>query len=410
MHSVEERQLANGGRVLLIAREGGLAAIHALFRAGSLWDPPGRAGLGHCLEHMLFKGSRRSSGLELSQRFTRLGAFPQGETTPDETFFTLLVPRRNAAGALAALAELVGEPALDPGALEREKQIIRGEIRGVRDDLRWWLTSQLLPEAVYGGHWAGYPVTGLPETVRSLTVTDLEQQHRQFFHGQNLILAVVAADPEALWPEVEATFGALPAGPPAQPPPVPSLAQVAHGRREERRDAEMACLALGWRLPVVPEEELPALDLAVSILGEGTQSMIFAALRERQGMAYDAGAFRQRSRLADFAAVHAQVDAESVEPAVALIRQLVAATGHGVEDDAVAAVRSLAETAALEGFESSANLASWYAAQVARGRRLESPMDRAGRLRSVTAAEVSAAARRYLDPDDFAFALVGPPV
>lgn len=408
MGRVEERRLANGARVLLVPRAGGLAAVHALFRVGSLHDPPERAGLCHCLEHMLFKGSRRTPGVEMSRRFTLLGAFPQAETMPDETFFTLVVPRRRAGEALGALAELVGEPALDPGDLEREKQVIRGEIRGARDDLRWWLLSELLPQAVFGGTWAGFPVTGTPESVAALTVADLREQHRRLFHGGNLVLAVVAAEPAALWPEIAASFGALPGGPPAAAPAVPGLARVPHGQCRVQREAELAALALGWRLGAVPEADLPALDLAISVLGEGTQSLIVARLREEQGMAYDAGAFRQRSLLADFAAVHAHVDPAGVEAAVALIRDLVAATGRGVDEGAVAAVRALAETAALEGSESSAHLASWYAAQAARGRRLESPLERAERLRAITGEQVAAAARSYLDPDDFAFALAGP--
>lgn len=408
MSAIAERHLANGARVLLIDRPGGLAAIHALFRAGSLYDPPGREGLSHCLEHMLFKGSRQTPGVAMTQRYTLLGALPQGETTPDETFFSLLVPRRNAGPAMAALAEMIGDPALDPGDLEREQQVIRGEIRGVRDDLRWWVVSELLPQAVFGGTWAGYPITGTPDSIAALTVADLRAYHQRHFHGGNLVLAVVAAEPETLWPEIAATFGQLPGGTAASPPALPSRGVVPHGRQVYQREAEMTALALGWRLPVVPEEDLPALDLAVSVLGEGSQSLIVAALREQQGMAYDAGAFRQRSLHADFAAVYAQVDPASVEPAVAVTRELVAALGRGVDDEAVAAVRAMAETAALEGSESSSNLASWYAVQALRGRRLESPVQRAERLRGITGAEVAAAARRYLDPDDFAYAQAGP--
>ncbi len=406
MTEVAERRLDNGVRVLLIPRSGGLAAIQALLRVGSLHDPPGQEGLSHCLEHMLFKGSRRTSGVEMSRRFIRLGALPQAETMPDETFVSVQVPRRHAGQALGLLAELLGEPDLDPEDLEREKQVIRGEVLGIRDDLRWWLLSELLPRAVFGG-WAGYPITGGIDTVVTLSVADLRRHHNTWYHGGNLVLAVVAEEPAALWPGIVATFGALPGAAPAVVAPV-SAAGTGYGRLIERRPAELATLALGWRLPPVAEADLPALDLAISVLGEGTQSLIVSHLRGMRGMAYDAGAFRQRSLLADFAAVHAQVDPASVEAAVDLIRELVAAAGHGIDEEAVAAVRALAETAALEGSESSMHLASWYAAQAARGRRLESPTQRAERLRSVTGEHVAVVARRYLDPEHYAFALVGP--
>lgn len=406
-HHVEAGRLGNGARVLLIQRDSGLTAIHALLRAGSLSDPPGQEGISHCLEHMLFKGTVNTPGVALSERFTLLGALPQAETTPDETSFSLLVPARNAGPALGALAEMLAEPELHPAAVAVERDVIRGEIRGNRDDLRWWLVSELLPQQLFPGVRAGYPITGTPESVAGFTRARLVAHFRRVCHGGNLVLAVCGPQPpEQVLPLVEAAFGRLPPGPPA--PLVPLAPTGAYGRAEAHRHTDLAAVALGWRLPVVPAGVLPALDLSVSVLGEGTQSMLFSALRAQRGVAYDASAFRRRSLLADFVAVQAQVDPGSVVTTVGLIRELVAAIGRDVDVSALVAVRALAETAALEGAESASNLASWYAVQAARGRPLESPVERAAALRRVTAGAVADAARTYLDPGRYAYAAVVP--
>lgn len=121
--------LADGTELLMASRPGAdTASLRVVVRSGASHDPPGKEGLAHLVEHLVFHGSQDLPGPEFRTRVAAAGGRLNAHTVSQATVYMLDAP----AGAFAPLARdflrMVTSPMLPGGKrLERELGIIRTE-------------------------------------------------------------------------------------------------------------------------------------------------------------------------------------------------------------------------------------------------------------------------------------------
>src|SRR3990167_490115 len=88
-------------------------------RVGGRYESADRAGISHFLEHLLFKGTRRRSCEELKQQIEGVGGSLNGFTAEEFTCYTVKVPHRYTRLAIAVLADMIRQPRLTAGDMEK---------------------------------------------------------------------------------------------------------------------------------------------------------------------------------------------------------------------------------------------------------------------------------------------------
>src|SRR6202048_3723431 len=84
----QARTLANGLKVVVIEDHAApVAQVHLWYRFGALDETPGKPGLAHALEHMMFRGTRALSSAGLDDMTARLGAEVNAQTENELTQF-----------------------------------------------------------------------------------------------------------------------------------------------------------------------------------------------------------------------------------------------------------------------------------------------------------------------------------
>lgn len=282
------RTLGNGLEVLVREdREHPLVSVQLWVKAGSLHEGEWTgAGLAHCLEHMLFKGTWKRSAAEISQHIQQLGGYVNAYTTFNRTVYYIDGLAAHAEDYLEILADMARHSKLDAADLEKEQEVIRREM-AMYDDDPGSVVQDLLQSTAFRQHPLRQPVIGHRAVFDQVRQPDLAAFHRRQYVPNNCFVVITGAiDPQDALAAVERQFGEWQRAPYETPRPPAEPAQ--HGLREARRNfaTELTRVMLGWQVPGEGHEDKPALDVLAFLLGAGRSSRFYQELREKRGIAH----------------------------------------------------------------------------------------------------------------------------
>jgi len=401
--------LPNGIPVIIQEhRTADVAALQLWVRAGGRDEAAAELGLAHYLEHMLFKGTATRPAGFIEREVEGVGGRMNAGTSWDYTFYHTVLPAKQVVPAIEMLADVGVNASLEAGLLEAEKQVVLEEMRLNDDSPRRYLVRQLF-SAAYEGHPYGRPVIGRAELISALSRDTLVSFYRRHYVPEMFALVVVGAvNPDEVLRVARATLGALPrSGGGRLPPPPPPPARAA--RIDAVRPGGQAHLGLAWQAPRLDHADTPALDLLMTILGRTKASRLVASLRERQGIVSAIGSSLSAMEGAGLVMITAQLEPEQLARAETEILGEI----RRVRDGGVTATElKRAITAAEVDHEFDTETAEGRARAYGRAEtiwRLEEELRYVDRIRSITAAHVQAAARRYLDLERYARVALVPP-
>jgi zinc protease len=401
--------LPNGIPVIIQEhRASDVVALQLWVRAGGRDEAAPELGLAHYLEHMLFKGTATRPAGFIERDVEGVGGRMNAGTSWDYTFYHTVLPARRMVSGIEMLADVGVNASLEEGLLEAEKQVVLEEMRLNEDNPRRFLVRQLFATA-FEGHPYGRPVIGRAELITALSRDTLVSFYRRHYVPEMFTLVVVGAvNPDEVLRVARATLGTLPRGGarrlPTPPPPAARSARV-----ETVRPGGQAHLGLAWQAPRLDHGDTPALDLLMSILGRTKASRLVASLRERQGLVSSINSSLSAMEGAGLVMVTAQLEPEQIPRAEAEILSEI----RRVRESGVTAIElRRAITAAEVDHEFSRETVEDRARAYGQAEtiwRLQEELIYVDRIRSVTAAQVQAVARRYLDPERYTRVAVVPP-
>ena len=285
---VERTVLPNGLTLILKPdRSAALSSVQVWVKTGSVHEGAHLgAGLSHYLEHMLFKGTSRRAGREISATVQAHGGYINAYTTFDRTVYYIDLPSEHTAVAIDILADAVLHSTLPAEEVAKEKEVILREIAMTRDDPdnRLWDT---VFSTSFREHPYRQPIIGHRDVFSEVTRDDLWSYYKSRYVPNNLVVVVVGdIDVAATREAVAAHFG-----PPARvrlaPVLVPNEPPQLAPRSEHRgEDVEITRAVLAWPIPGLAHEDAPVLDLLATVLGHGDSSILWHDVREKAGLVH----------------------------------------------------------------------------------------------------------------------------
>jgi predicted Zn-dependent peptidase len=275
--------LPNGVRVLVQPMPHlATAQVSVYLGIGSVHEPRQLSGIGHVVEHMVFKGSRHRDARRINLDAERLGADLNAHTDKDHTAFHLRGLATDAPEFVGQLADLVRHPTFPEDEFARERQVLLLEYTEDEED-PMSAAFRLFDRACWGLQPAGQPVIGSRRNIERFDRAALLAHVRQGFCGRRAVVAVAGGvDVDAVLRAAEAAFGDLPAGDAATWP-----APAFHGGVRARRLAGSSQVhaVLGFPIPGRETGDLLA-PVAATLLGEGMSSPLMDRIREQRGLVY----------------------------------------------------------------------------------------------------------------------------
>jgi zinc protease len=395
---LETARLANGLEVVLVRNPQAPIVSTALFyRVGARDEPPGRSGLAHFLEHMMFKGSERYGPGEVDRRTQALGGANNAFTSHDLTAYWFSFAADRWREALAVEADRMRGLRLDRAEIDAEREVILEEIAMYEDD-PWDALGMAVERALFGEHPYGRPVLGARDDLRRIGRDELADFHARSYRPDRAVLVLAGALDGAALAAVEEAFGAIPpggGGRPATGLPAPPAGEA----RVELRKGELTRLLVALPVPPTGAPGHADLRLAATLLADGRASRLQRALVDEGQLCLGAAVALSESAIAAFVAVSADLLPGSPvgEVEKRLRDELARLREEPIPEAELARARQVffADWVhALERIHEQAIAAGFAAALFDLGQ----PDRLLAEIAAATPESVGAAARRWLDP------------
>lgn len=400
-------ELGNGLKVYVI-EDRKAPVVHEVlwFKVGSKDEVAKRTGFAHLFEHLMFKGSAHLPDGLSDQLLEAAGGWSNAFTSNDMTVY------QNVAGAnfleqvlwieadrVAGLLET-----FDEAKLANQREVVLNERRQSYENQPYGMAELLLQESLWpkdhGYHWS---TIGYPADLRAAQVSDVAAFFKTYYVPNNATM-VIAGDVKFAEVKrlVEKYFAWMPRG---AEPARPRYAEPAPLRKEIVRTAtdevQVPRVYLAWRGPKIFSADQPAMDLALTILGEGKSSRLYERLVYDEKIAQEVDAGLDAGELGGMVTIEA-----TAKPGVSP-RRLIAEISEEVKrlsqqaPDAVALERSknAYESAFLSGLESTLQRAIALASYDVQAKDPEFFAKDLARYRAVTAEQVREVVAKYLQPN-----------
>jgi zinc protease len=377
------------------------------YKVGSADETPGKSGLAHFLEHLMFKGTAKHPAGEFSQTVLKIGGNENAFTSVDYTGFFQRVPRDQLGKMMEFEADrMTGLVLKDENVLPERDVVLEEYNMRVANNPEARLNEQIMA-ALYLNHPYGRPVIGWHHEIEKLDREDALAFYHRFYAPNNAILVIAGdTDEKEVRPLAEQTFGKVAAQPaiparrirPQEPEPVaPRTVTLADPHVEQ---PTMKRYYLVPSAATAAAGESPALDVLAQLMGSGSNSYLYRALVVDHPLAVSAGAAYQGTSLdaTQFSiAVSPRqgVEFSTVEQVVDRVIAEIAQNPVPAEDLERVKTQLIAE--AIYAQDNQATLARWYGGGLTTGMSIEDIRSWPDRIRAVTAEQVRAAAQKWLD-------------
>ncbi len=162
------------------------AAIGFFVRTGSRDETTKESGVSHFLEHMMFKGTKKRSSLDITYELGNIGAQANAFTSEENTvYYASIVPEY-----FSQMQELLSDmlrPALDPAEFDMEKKVILEEIALYQDRPQFYLFENAFRE-YFGTHPAGNSVLGTNASISDLKRDEMMSYFEKRYSPSNIVL------------------------------------------------------------------------------------------------------------------------------------------------------------------------------------------------------------------------------
>lgn len=405
-NDVSSFHLENGLEVVVIPDHRAPVVTHMLwYHVGSADEEPGKSGIAHFFEHLMFKATKTYPAGEFSRKVAEIGGQENAFTSYDYTAFYQQLAPQALEMAMTYEADRMENLILNDEVVKTERDVVLEERRSRVDSNPSSLLSEEVNATLYQNHPYRMPVIGWLHEMEKLNLTDALAFYQKYYTPNNATLVVSGdVDSATVKALAEKIYGKVPRR--AEP-----------GKRERPQEPEQntkRTVSLAdprvsqpsfqkmWLAPSYTNAkpgEAEALDLLSEILGGSARSRIYQTLVVKDGSAASAGAYYQGSSLDDgsfgvYGSPRGDATLKDVENGIDA--QVARIIKDGVTEDELEKARNRFLKSVIFARDSQTGMARIYGSTLSTGQTIKDIEEWPDRIKAVKVQDIQDVAKRYL--------------
>ena len=298
--SVRRSVLPSGVRILSEHVPGSQSvSVSFSVAVGSRDETNNHFGSTHFLEHLLFKGTKTRSAMDIAVAFDSVGGSSNASTGKEHTSYYAKVQDKALPIAVEVIADMLTSSLIDETEFENERPVILEEL-AMNDDDPQDVVHEAFSTAVLGDHPLGRPIGGTIETISAVSRAAVWEHYQNNYRPQDLVVAAAGSvDHQELIKLVEQGLSIAGWDLGLQAKPVPrrllNPAKISRGSKLNviHRPISQVNIMVGSEGLYVDDPRRYAMGVLNTVLGGGMSSRLFQEIREKRGLAYSVYSFNQ---------------------------------------------------------------------------------------------------------------------
>ncbi len=290
---VEKFKLDNGLTVLIHEDHSlPIVSYHQWYRVGSRDEKPGRTGLAHFFEHLMFKGTEKFKGQDFDRLVQANGAQNNAFTSRDYTGYYMNLPSDKLELVVDIESDRMRNLIFNEQEIKSEREVVKEERRYRVENSVFGILDEATYSTVFKVHPYRWPVVGYMKDLNAATMDDLKEFYRVFYAPNNAVIVVAGdVDVAATKAMIKKYFAKIPSQPlpekkfPAEP--------IQTGERSVRltKDLQSPVFGVAYQAAKAGDPAAYAMDLLSNILSHGPSSRLYRRLVYREQVATDVSAW-----------------------------------------------------------------------------------------------------------------------
>ncbi|MFZ3567744.1 M16 family metallopeptidase [Streptomyces sp. BH097] len=352
--TVRKTTLPNGLRIVTETLPSVRSATFGIWaHVGSRDETPTLNGATHYLEHLLFKGTKKRSALDISAAIDAVGGEMNAFTAKEFTCYYARVLDTDLPLAIDVVCDMLTGSLIEEEDVDAERGVILEEIAMTEDDAGD-VVHDLFAHTMLGDTPLGRPVLGSVDTINALSRNQITRFYKKHYDPTHLVVAAAGnVDHNKVVRQVRAAFDRA-----GVPQDLAAPVAPRGGRKTLRtagrmellgRKTEQAHVILGMPGLARTDDRRWAMGVLNTALGGGMSSRLFQEVREKRGLAYSVYSYTSGFADCGLFGVYAGCRPSQVHDVLKICRdELDQVAQHGISDDEISrAIGQLAGSTVL---------------------------------------------------------------
>ena len=402
---MEKITFDNGLRIILEKIDQAKTCSMGIWVAsGSRWENEETAGASHFIEHMLFKGTKSRSALDIASQIDELGGTLNAYTTKEYTCFYLRALTDHVTTAFDILADMFTNSKLDEKDISTERGVVLEEL-AMYEDSPEDLCSDIFYENVFCDDMIGRNILGTRENISSMTADTLIRQMNDCYVPERTVIAFCGNfDRDTVLEMCEKYFGSMKnTGNPLE------FTQPCYHKSFVtcKKPFEQNHIILAFPGVSSLDERRFALSLVCTAMGGSSSSRLFQRLREELGLVYSVDAFSVPYLGTGLAGITMSLSAGSEKKALGETVKILEGFSEGLTSSELERAKNQAVALFIMGLESTSARASRAAQSELLYNRIADEDELAGKIGSVTLDEAGSVAADTFKAENMSLCCTG---
>ncbi|MFH1856562.1 MAG: pitrilysin family protein [Candidatus Omnitrophota bacterium] len=401
--------LSNGLRVLSYPMPSRKSVTLGIWSAcGGRYEKMEKAGISHFIEHMVFKGTKKYSSMELKKAIEGVGGYLNAFTSEEFTCYYSKVAASYLNQAIDVLSDMVIAPTFRESDFKREKSVILEEIK-LYFDLPSHHAVEILYKLLWPNQSLGMFLAGTHKTVGDITCADLRKFKELYYTSPNIcVIACGDVSHKLVLEQVEKSFKNFKSGSKNSFPPAVRTQDNAKLKVIEKK-LEQTHLAIGFHASGRHSENRFAEGLLNIMLGGNMSSRLFQEVRENKGLAYEIGSHIRRYDDTGALIINAGIHNDKKEQALKVIfTELKKIADKKAAEEELKRAKEFFRGQFMLALEDTAERMIWLGESLITLDKIESEQDIMKKLDAITTADIKEAGKRLFSADGINLSIVGP--
>ena len=374
--SVRRSVLPSGVRILTEHVPGSQSvSVSFSVAVGSRDETNNHFGSTHFLEHLLFKGTKTRTAMDIAVAFDSVGGSSNASTGKEHTSYYAKVQDKALPIAVEVIADMLTSSLIDETEFENERPVILEEL-AMNDDDPQDVVHEAFSSAVLGNHPLGRPIGGTIETITAVSRAAVWEHYQNNYRPQDLVVAAAGSvDHQELIKLVEQGLSTAGWDLGLRAKPVPrrllNPAKISRGSKLNviHRPISQVNIMVGSEGLYVDDPRRYAMGVLNTVLGGGMSSRLFQEIREKRGLAYSVYSFNQGySDAATFGLYAGCSPAKAKEVTELMIAELDKVAQSGITSEELALARgNISGSLALKFETNQARMSRLASAEIVAG-------------------------------------------